>query len=244
MKIFWMVWLLITLLGGVSMAQSSTANPPDEPRAETRFAPDVQLRVELDKSVDAKKAKPGDPVVARMMDELMAGDKVMAPRGAKVIGHLIEATPHQGEMPSTLGIAFDKMVLPDGKEVPLEATIQAVGRPEEVSAFGQNGPVGGNGGPGYGGMGGIGGNNPMGRTSPGMSAPPAPGVSPAPGNPNNGPTDGASQTVNGQLTPNSQGVINMSGVSLSTGSTGDSVLSSQKHNIKLDSGTQMVLHTK
>jgi hypothetical protein len=33
----------------------------------------------------------------------------------------------------------------------------------------------------------------------------------------------------------------MSGVSLSTGATQDSVLTSQKHNVKLDSGTQMIL---
>jgi hypothetical protein len=33
----------------------------------------------------------------------------------------------------------------------------------------------------------------------------------------------------------------MPGVSLSTGAAEDSLLSSQKHNVKLDSGTQMIL---
>lgn len=250
--------LAAALLIGTCLAQSTapTSAPADstadQPRTETRFAPGVQLRVELDKSVDAKKAKPGDAVVVKMMDELMADDKVMAPRGAKITGHLVEVTAHQGDAPSTLGIAFDKIVLPDGKEVPLDATIQAIARPEMNYGFGQPGAMGGNGNPGYGS---IGGNNPMGR----MGVPPAPGVSPAPGNPNSGnpnsgnpnsgnpsnvPGDPAPQTINGQLTPSSQGVINMSGVTLSTGNAGNSVLTSEKHNVKLDSGTQMVLHTR
>jgi hypothetical protein len=66
-----------------------------------------------------------------------------------------------------------------------------------------------------------------------------------PGNANNpGPAaQDASQTaaINGRLTPDAQGVVGMSGLSLSTGAAQDSLLSSPKHNVKLDSGTQMIL---
>jgi len=47
--------------------------------------------------------------------------------------------------------------------------------------------------------------------------------------------------INGRLTPNAKGVVGISGLSLSTGSAQDSLLTSQKHNVKLDSGTQMIL---
>jgi hypothetical protein len=42
---------------------------------------------------------------------------------------------------------------------------------------------------------------------------------------------------------NAQGAIGMSGVSLTAGAAQDSVLSSNKHNIKLESGMQMILRT-
>ncbi len=219
----------------------SAPGPADQVHTKTQFAPGVQLRLELDRTIDAKKAKVGDPVEAKMMDELMAGDQVVAPRGAKVIGHLAEATAHDKDTPSTLGIVFDKMVMPNNTEVPLSGSIQAIGKPE-TSNFGQNQNA----------MGGPGSNPPM-AGGPGsrMGGTPQGGIgnppSGAPGNPRgngNGPTDGIPDTVNGQLTPNSQGVIGMSGVTLSAGSSGDSVLTSQKHNVKLDSGTQIVVRTR
>jgi hypothetical protein len=242
--------LLTLLLAGLCAAQTPSpspnpaSGPDDSATTHTRalFAPGTVLRLELDRSVDAKKAKVGDPVIAKMMEELLAGDQVVAPRGAKVLGHVAEVAAHQGDTPSTLGIAFDK-ILVNNQEVPLSGTIQAIGNPE-VNTFGQNPSMGGM---GPGGM--NQGNNlpspsgPMGgRTTPGMGipsgAPQNPGV---PGNPSSSPEP---QTVNGQLTTSSQGVIGMSGTSLAAGSAGDSVLTSPKHNVKLDSGTQIILRTK
>ena len=158
----------------------------------------------------------------------------LAPRGSRVLAHVTEVSPHQGESPSRLGIAFDKIVLKNGTEVPLKASIQAIGWPEtNVGAVDEPGGGGGNSG--------------AGATSPMPSAagvrnggnPSVPGGS-SPGNLN---TTGASEPAggNGQLTPSSQGVVGMSGVSLSTGAAQDSLLSSPKHNVKLDSGTQLIL---
>jgi hypothetical protein len=56
-----------------------------------------------------------------------------------------------------------------------------------------------------------------------------------------GPDYSALATGGEPLPPNAQGVIGISGMSLSTGAAEDSLLSSQKHNVKLDSGTQMIL---
>jgi hypothetical protein len=43
------------------------------------------------------------------------------------------------------------------------------------------------------------------------------------------------------LPPNAQGVIGISGMSLSAGTAGVSLLSSQKRTVKVDSGTQLIL---
>jgi hypothetical protein len=90
------------------------------------------------------------------------------------------------------------------------------------------------------------GNPPMGGGSNRMGGM-APGGQPS-GNPNSGnagnpgtmPTQGAA----GNISPNAQGVIGMSGVSLSAGPTQDSVLTSEKHTVKLESGTQMILRVQ
>jgi len=213
--------LTAVLLTSVSLAQSP-AQPnggSDSQNTAVRFAPGTILRVELTKSVDAKKAKVGDEVIGKTMDDFL-GDKndVLAPKGSRVFAHVAEVSPRQGESASTLGIAFDKMVLKNGSDVPFKASIQAIGQPESKGAgMGMDTePVS---------------ESARGAAKPSMSAPGR-----------EGPDYGANQNGSGgQLPPNAQGVVGMPGVSLSTGTAEDSLLSSQKHNVKLDSGTQMIL---
>ena len=227
--------LILALLAGLFVAQTSLAQQnasPAEPNA-SRFAPGTELRVELAKTVDAKKAKPGDPVVAKTMDELKSGMQVIAPRGAKVIGHVVAASPHAKDSPSHLEIAFDKMELGNGSEIPTKASIQALEKLENYAPMASDN----SGGQQAGNLGG--GNNRMG----GM----APGGQPS-GNPNSGnagnPGTMPSQNAPSNIAPNAQGVIGMSDVSLSPGPSQDSVLTSEKHNVKLESGTQMILRTQ
>ena len=232
--------LISVLLTGISLAQNS-AQPSAASESQNtafRLAPETIIRVELAKSVDAKKAKVGDEVMAKTIDDFLSDkNEVLAPKGSRVLGHVAEVSPHQGESASTLGIAFDKIVLKNGTEVRLKASIQAIGPPESNAAAGNDN---------LGAPANSGGMSPM--SSPGRGAyggtTPNPGGT-MPGNANNpGPAaQDASQTaaINGRLTPDAQGVVGMSGLSLSTGAAQDSLLSSPKHNVKLDSGTQMIL---
>ena len=236
--------LISVLLTGISLAQNS-AQPSAASESQNtafRLAPETIIRVELAKSVDAKKAKVGDEVMAKTIDDFLSDkNEVLAPKGSRVLGHVAEVSPHQGESASTLGIAFDKIVLKNGTEVRLKASIQAIGPPESNAAAGNDN---------LGAPANSGGMSPM--SSPGRGAyggtTPNPGGT-MPGNVNNpGPaaqdaSQSTSQTaaINGRLTPDAQGVVGMSGLSLSTGAAQDSLLSSPKHNVKLDSGTQMIL---
>lgn len=247
MKKICYVVLAAALLAAMSLAQDSggpqnkaeasqAPGSPAQAPSQARLAPGITLRAELDKSIDAKKAKVGDPVVAKTMDDLLSGTEVVAPKGSKIFGHIVEVTPHQGDSPSTLGIAFDKLMLRNGTEVPLIATIQAIGKPESNYASGDE-PLGGYGGPAPA-SGGRGGMSPgMGRSTGG--AYPGSGTAGA-----SMPGGASGMSGSGQLSADAKGVVGMSGLSLSTGAAQDSVISSQKHNVKLDSGTQMILRTQ
>src|ERR1700678_2395681 len=134
MKSLVKVALISALLTGASLAQVPNAESPLQNTA-VRFSPGTVIRAELAKSVDAKKAKVGDEVLAKTMDDFLSDkNEVLAPRGSQIVAHLVEVSPHQGNSPSTLGIAFDKIVLKNGTEVPLKASIQAIGGPPPYDA--------------------------------------------------------------------------------------------------------------
>ena len=176
------------------------------------------IRAELNKSVDAKKAKPGDPLVARVTADVKSGDTVLIPRGSKVLGQVTQAQPYEkGGTQSTLGIAFTKVVSKEGTEMPLTASIQAISPPAN--------------------------SNPMSQQAPSASG--LPGGNPgAMGAPGQGPTGAApgSATSAADNTP-SEAESPMKGMSISQ-STQGIVFSSPERNVKLESGAQLVLRVE
>ncbi len=238
------VAVAVALMVGFSVAQSAPAPAPNNMPAQTStaqpqtkmggFAPGTELRAQLDKTVDAKKAKAGDPVVAKSMDEIKSGTEVVAPRGAKIIGHVVSASPHEKGSPSQLEIAFDKFDLANGSEVPLKAAIRAVQKPPNnelpPSADSGGGTNGGNPGAASSGTpGGMGQRN----TAPNSGEQ----ASTASNMPSSGP---ATQSIS----RNAQGVTGFSGITLNPGPSQDTMFTSEKHNVKLDGGTQMVLRVE
>jgi len=220
-------------------AQTSAATPqnsatsfPQAPRLQ--FSPGALLRAELDKTVDVKKVKVGDVVVVKLTDDLKSNGEVLAPKGSEILAHVTQAAQHQGDAPSVLGIAFDKLKLKDGSDIPFNAIIQAVGFPEASPAADEAvaGGTPGSRGPTPGQFGGAGGT--MGQPSayPGTRMPSAS-------------SDTGGSGASGQkLSPNAKGVVGISGASLSTDSSLGSVISSKKHNIKLEDGMQMILRVQ
>jgi hypothetical protein len=88
------------------------------------------LYAELTKTVDAKKAKAGDPVNAVLLADILSHGKIMVRRDAKLLGHVTEAQVHSKEVPeSRLGIVFDRIVTKNG-EVPFQSLLLAI-RPAE-----------------------------------------------------------------------------------------------------------------
>src|SRR5689334_7654741 len=85
------------------------------------------LYAELSKTVDAKKAKAGDPVSAVLLADLLSHGKVVARRDSKLVGHVTEAQAHSKDTPeSRLGIVFDKVLLKGGQEIPFVSVLMAL----------------------------------------------------------------------------------------------------------------------
>ncbi|HXW57475.1 MAG TPA: hypothetical protein VEJ67_17110 [Candidatus Cybelea sp.] len=82
----------------------------------------------LDKTIDAKKAKPGDAIVARVTFPVLAHGKILIENGARILGHVTVARARSQDSPnSQLGIVFDRATLRGGEELPLNLTVQAIG---------------------------------------------------------------------------------------------------------------------
>jgi hypothetical protein len=203
----------------IAFAQSAPATAP-------KFSPGSMLPVELSKSLDAKKVHTGDPVLGKVPYDLSSNGKVVVPRDTKVIGHVAEVKPSDHESKdSKLGVAFDKLTLKDGTTIPLSAEVQAVGAPVSTAPadFSENAPP---------------------ETNPAGTNQHSEMERPLPPNPTAPQAELPSASVTQRLNPKSQGIVGLRGYSLSQGTMQDSVITSADHNVKLESGTQIMLRTK
>ena len=250
----------VTLLLGAAVAQSSAPSTPNssasqpqssvptqsqtqqtasaQPGAPPRIAPGSVIPVSLTKTIDAKKAKTGEEVVAKVTQDMKSSSgEVLVPKDTKVIGHVTEAQPHNKEQKeSQVGIVFDRAVMKDGSTVQMPMSIQAI-----VGQQNDQNPGGGNSDAAA----------PSGSTSPSNSSGARPGMSgsaPAPTSASGGndmPSDaGAAKGSRPPITAQTQGVVGISNLTLNppaNNSTEGSVITSEKSNVKLESGTMMLL---
>lgn len=218
-----------------AMGLAQTAAAPSTP---THFGPGTIIPAELSKSLDAKKIKPGDKVEARTSMDLLSHGQVVIPRNSKITGHVIQAKAHSKEAPdSMIGIAFDRISIKGGEEIPLQASIQAIARPLQSAAASGPAPMDESGG-----MPSSGPPSQTGSMGGGIPNSQSPGTSPYP----SGDTSqdaGAAGASTPALAPTSQGAVGMKGLSLSSSPQG-SIISSSDDNVHLDSGTQLMLKTQ
>ena len=190
--------------------------------------------VVLAKSIDSKKAKVGDAIAARIEADVLSGDKVILPRGAKIIGKVTAATSRsRGDGTSSLAFAFDRLQTKGGRTLAMTAVVQAIAAPEPpqpmAPPMGSNAGASAESGPAYGGAN---------AGAPGMAGSPV-GAVPETGTSAAGtmPTAAGAGAI---LTPQTTGVVGMSDVELN--SDGDTAqLSSNEKSVKLESGTRILL---
>jgi hypothetical protein len=220
-------------------SQPSAAMSPADQGA-VRISAGSVIPVALTKSVDAKKAKAGDEVLARVtMDMKTSTGEVIVPKDTKVIGHITGAQAHsKDQKESQLSIAFNQAVLKD-QPVNIPMSIQAVVGQEQNNNNDGGPAANGGAGPSQDPPGTSGGAPMEGRapSSPmsGQSQSPPSGQ---PDSPDAKKTSGH-PPINGQT----QGVVGISNLSLSSTSDAQqgSTLTSEKNNVKLESGTMLLL---
>ena len=92
--------------------------------------------VKLANDIDSKKLKQGAPIEAFLVNSITLPSGATAARGAKVVGHVTEASAGSG---SKLGIVFDKLVRGPGEETPIKGVVQAVApNPDSAVSSGGN----------------------------------------------------------------------------------------------------------
>ena len=219
----------------------------EQQAATPRIAPGSVIPVQLTKTIDAKKAKPGDEVVAKVTIDLKTpSGAVVVPKDTKVVGHVTEAQARNKEQKeSQVGIAFDHAVLRDG-DLSLPMSIQAVialptnntnNNANNVSSPDQSAPAaGGSVASSPMGAGRSGASGSAGQTQPSNPVPNAVGTEGT----NNTPQQAGARPP---ITGSTQGVVGISNLKLEPPQTTaqGSVLSSDKNNVKLESGTFMLL---
>src|SRR5712664_2129997 len=106
---------------------SASAASAQNGQANASLASGTAFNAALSSPIDSKKCKPGDPVNAHTTKAAKSEGKTVIPKGSKLVGHVTQASARtKGESESSLGIVFDKAILKNGQEIPLNAGIQAI----------------------------------------------------------------------------------------------------------------------
>jgi hypothetical protein len=239
---FLAIGLALATISATGLAAQST--PPSENTSSDASLPSgTVINAVLNSSVDSKKAKPGEQITAHTTEAVKSSDgRTILPQGAKIIGHVTEASARsKGQGESMLAIQFDKAILKDKQEMPLNnVMIQAVAAPSrEASAYGSdtertttvgtpsNSPS----------------NNPSMSGSRGArpEATQTPRNNPYPSTNPDG-TPGGESNGAGPLPANTRGVYGVEGVRLTSKGNGEAtVLTSANKNVHLDGGTRLLL---
>ena len=227
-----------------SVQQLPQAQGPDTQHI-TRIAAGSVLPVSLTKTIDAKKAKTGDEVVAKVTQDMKSNSgEVIVAKDTKVMGHVTEAQARsKDQKESQLGIMFDHAVAKNGTEMTMPMSIQAI-----VGQQNNNGPQNSQNSA-------TNGTSPAAEPTSGASANSAgrPGMagsspsSPSASASTSGSMPSDSQTSAGArppITAQTEGVIGISDLKLTppaSNSSQGSLMISDKNNVKIESGTMMLL---
>lgn len=108
--------VLLAVFAAIFGAQAQRANGQDTIQMATVVA-------NVDKTVDAKKAKTGDTFTAKVVTGTTLNDGTVVPAGSVLEGHVDSVTPSEHKSDSNMVVTIDKLQIKGGKEVPVKATI-------------------------------------------------------------------------------------------------------------------------
>ena len=251
-----------------SMAAKTEVAPASAPLpAANAQSKGSYMLVELTKALTAKKLKPGDKVKAEVAQDVVSHGKVIIPVETELIGHVTEVCARDSaNAESRLGIVFDRILLKHYHDINFQGVVQTVAPPAPRSSrvdqpsqmlppsmivgARDNGtaPIGGmNSAAARRGQASTSSSSSMSRASDMTTFQSSITVKQSPSNHADGSSAQLETTPGG--TPMSigmpLGVRGLKGLSLSTApsaSTPGPVIVSNTDNVKLESGTQILLH--
>lgn len=83
----------------------------------------VSVGATLEKTLDAKKAKAGDPVSAKVSTAAQLSDGTKVPIGSVLTGHIDSVTPSEKKSDSIVTLTFDKLEIRNGNQIDVKATL-------------------------------------------------------------------------------------------------------------------------
>jgi hypothetical protein len=236
-----------TTTSAAASQQAAASSKSDQMQAASQLQASSTVQAELTRPVDARKNKVGDEVVAKTTQDVKSDGKIVLRKGSKIMSKVTQAQARaKGQEESQLSIAFDHAILKDGTRMPVAFTIQAISASPAAAATSaamEDDSMSGS----AGGMAPVSGPAPAGGLVSGVGSTAGNVVNTA-GSAAGATLHSATATgvgVGGSLTAQSQGVVGLRGLTLSSAassstSTG-STISSKSTNVHLDSGTRMVL---
>ena len=243
-------------------ASASTSATAQAGQNSASISSGTTFEAALDKPLDAKKNKEGNKVFAHTTQAVKQDGQVIIPKGSKLVGHVTQAKARaKGESESALGIVFDQAVLRNGQEIPVNLAIQAVASAQaaassslsEGDAFGTASGMGSGRASSSGGVlssagSTVGGTAGAVTNTAGAVGSTVGGTAGATANTAASATGAAAgSNLAGSLTSSSTGVIGLQGLSLNSelsNATQGSLIVSSTKNVRLDSGTRMLLRVQ
>jgi len=111
-------------------AEAAATVTPPAAKAETVKSKASYMLVELSNTLKAKKLKVGDKVKAEVAQDVVSHGKVIIPVETKLLGHVTEVSARDStNSESRLGIVFDRILLKHFRDIDFEAVVQAVSQP-------------------------------------------------------------------------------------------------------------------
>lgn len=103
----------------------STAGAPEASNEQLR-----PVTGELEKKIDTKDAKPGDPVIVKTTMQATTADGIVIPKGSRIVGHVTDVQPHSKTSPNArLTIQFDQAEIKGGQTLPIRTVMESVAPP-------------------------------------------------------------------------------------------------------------------
>jgi len=107
---------VIVVCPGVIAAQESASGPLQMAGA----------NVWLNKGFDAKKAKQGDAITLKLLDDTKIPNSRELPKNTILLGHIDSVQPSANKSDSTIQVTFDKAQLKDGQTLPIKVTLMKI----------------------------------------------------------------------------------------------------------------------